>query len=66
MGFTHRLTEVNILPKFTENLSKVSENMERPRNARLKHVTFNCDPDLGLALFSYKLCTPPLLGEHLI
>ena len=31
MGFAHRLTEVNIWPKFNENLSKGSGDMERTR-----------------------------------
>ena len=31
MGFAHRFTEANILPKFNENLSKASGDTERTR-----------------------------------
>ena len=47
MGSAHYLTQVNTLQKFHENLLKSSGDMEGTRNARLKHVTFNCDLDLG-------------------
>ena len=60
MGSAHLLIEVNILPKFNENLSKDSRDMEQTQNSRLKHVAFNCDLDLGSAWLSYEFCTPSL------
>ena len=46
MASAHSLTEVNILRKFIENLAKGS-GYGVYANAKLKHVTFNCDLDLG-------------------
>ena len=60
MDSADRLSLVNILFKFDENLFKGLGDMERTRNARLKHVTFNCDFDLGSAWLSYGFCTPSL------
>ena len=55
-----RFTEVKIFPKFNENLSKGSEDMEQTRNARLKLVILNCALDLGSAWLGYNFCTPSL------
>ena len=52
MDSARRVTEVNILPKFNENLPKGSEDMAQTRNARLKLVTLNCYIDLGSAWLS--------------
>ena len=60
MGSAHFFTAVNILLKFNENLSKGSEDMEQTQNSKLKHVTFNCELDLGSKRMSYGFCTPSL------
>ena len=54
MGSAHRLTKANIWPKFHENLSKGSGDMERTRKRR---ITFNCDLDLESASSSYRFYT---------
>ena len=51
MGSAHHLTKANIWPKFHENLSKGSGDMERTRK---RWMTFNCDLDLESALLSYR------------
>ena len=53
MGSAHRLAKTNIWPKFHENLSKGSEDMERTR----RRMTFKCDLDLESASLSYRFYT---------
>ena len=52
MSSAHHLTKANIWPKFHENLSKGSGDMEWTRKRRM---TFNCDLDLESALLSLVL-----------
>ena len=54
MGSAHCLTKANIWPKFHENLSKGSGDMERTRK---RWMTFNCDLDLESASLSYRFYT---------
>ena len=49
----HRLTKVNIWPKFKENPSTGIGDTERTRNSRLKPVTLNFDLNLESAWLSY-------------
>ena len=50
--------------KFKENLFKGEGDVERTRNARLKHVTFSCDLGFESAWLNYVFCTPPLCGDN--
>ena len=43
MGSAHCPTEVNIWPKFRENLLRGKGDTERTQNSRLKPLTLNCD-----------------------
>ena len=61
----HRLTKVNIWPKFKENPSTGIGDTERTRNSRLKPVTLNCDLDLVFAWLSYEFCTSSHWGKHM-
>ena len=61
----HRLTKVNIWPKFKENFSTGRGDTEWTRNSRLKPVTLNCDLDLVLAWLSYAFCTSSHWGKHM-
>ena len=54
MGSAYRLTKANIWPKFLENPSKGSGDMEWTRKRRM---TFSCDLDLESASLSYRLYT---------
>ena len=54
MGSAHHLIKANIWPKFHENLSKGSGDMEQTRKRR---TTFNCDLDLESASLSYRIYT---------
>ena len=57
MGSVHRLTEVNILPKFTETFigfKRYGTDMKCKAQTRDIHL------DLESALLSYKFCTPSL------
>ena len=56
MGSAHRLTKANIWPKFHENPSKGSGDMERTRK---RWMTFNCDLGLESASLRYRFYTSP-------
>ena len=57
MDSAFRVSEVEICFKFNENPFKGKGDMERTRNARLEHFTFDCDLYLESALFSYGFLT---------
>ena len=61
----HRLTKVNIWPKFKENPSTGIGDTEWTRNSRLKPVTLICDLDLVSAWLSYEFCTLSHSGKHM-
>ena len=65
-GKTFFTKKYRLLRNFNENCLKDLGDMERTRNARLKHVILNCDLDLRSVWLSSKSCTPSLLGEHCI
>ena len=61
----HRLTKVNIWPKFKENPSTGIGDTERTRNSRLKPVTLNCDLGFVSAWLNYEFCTLSHWGKHI-
>ena len=61
----HRLTQVNIWPKFKENPSTGIGDTERTWNSRLRPVTLNCDLDLVSTLLSYEFCKSSQWGKHM-
>ena len=48
----HIVPQVNIWPKFRENLPRGKGDTERTRNSRLKPMTLNCDLDHGWVIDS--------------
>ena len=54
MGSARRLTKAKSWPKFHENLSKDSEDMEQTRK---RWMTFHCDLNLESASLSYRFYT---------